>query len=428
MWNHSCFQFCPLADHRHCNAKRRDNNGHHSSSPGCFRCHHCSCVHIMLETSPLPYSRSIMKLLVLLDCDLRLHVCSLRCYEAGKSPRSSMAFSLTLHKSSNPYLLEKVEMPSILVFSKMEQNGLGFNSNLAITYQKELQKKQQDILDKAYQMAGRHFNILSSKEVSRILFKELKLSPAVTPNCPSTHRLLDLGTPSRNKRLPPELKTNKECLEKILHLHPLPKAILDWRKLSFSTTKVLMPLLRKYKHDNYFNMDRLYATSYIYTLTGRVNVHSPNLQFIPKDFNIDYVTQDDTNKDENLEEYHCTDEDISQFGVSLRNLFIPSKGNVLLSADYSQLELRILAHLSKDKKLINSLNSGEDVFKNIASNWMNISPDSVSNEQRQQAKKVLPNVVGEVLVQDKLHLLGNEQSCKTLTRKFPFIIIGVVRS
>ncbi|GFR12403.1 DNA polymerase theta [Trichonephila clavata] len=282
----------------------------------------------------------------------------------------------------------KVEMPSVLVFAKMEQNGLGFNTNLAITYQKELQKKQQDILDKAYQMAGRRFNILSSKEVSRILFKELKLSPAVTLERPSTHKVLDLGTPSRNKRLPPELKTNKECLEKIIHLHPLPKAILDWRKLSFSTTKVLMPLLKKYKHDNYFNMDRLYATSYIYTLTGRVNVHSPNLQFIPRDFNIDYVTQDDTNKDENLEEYHCTDEDISQFGVSLRNLFIPSKGNVLLSADYSQLELRILAHLSNDKKLINSLNSGDDVFKNIASNWMNISTDSVSNEQRQQAKKI----------------------------------------
>ncbi|GFY64631.1 DNA polymerase theta [Trichonephila inaurata madagascariensis] len=315
----------------------------------------------------------------------------------GKQRASTEAF-ITFHlmeklvsilKDQHLYkAFTKVEMPSILVFSKMEQNGLGFNTNLAITYQKELQKKQQDILDKAYQMAGRRFNILSSKEVSRILFKELKLSPAVTPDCPSTHRLLDLGTPSRIKRLPPELKTNKECLEKILHLHPLPKAILDWRKLSFSTTKVLMPLLRKYKHDNYFNMDRLYATSYIYTLTGRVNVHSPNLQFIPRDFNIDYVTQDDTNKDENLEEYHCTDEDISQFGVSLRNLFIPSKGNVLLSADYSQLELRILAHLSKDKKLINSLNSGEDVFKNIASNWMNISPDSVSNEQRQQAKKI----------------------------------------
>ncbi|GFS29474.1 DNA polymerase theta [Nephila pilipes] len=282
----------------------------------------------------------------------------------------------------------KVEMPSVLAFAKMEQNGLGFNTNLAVTYQKDLQKKQQDILDKAYQVAGRRFNILSSKEVSRILFKELKLSSALTPVSPSTRRLLDLGTPSGSRRLPPELKTNKECLEKILHLHPLPKAILDWRRLSFATTKVLIPLLRKNKYDNYFNMDRLHATSYIYTLTGRVNVHSPNLQFIPRDFNIDNVMQDETDENENLEEYHCTDEDISQFGVSLRNLFMPGKGNVLLSADYSQLELRILAHLSKDKKLINSLNSGEDVFKSIASNWMNIPVDSVSNEQRQQAKKI----------------------------------------
>ncbi|KAF8772980.1 DNA polymerase theta like protein [Argiope bruennichi] len=274
-----------------------------------------------------------------------------------------------------------IEMPSIIAFAKMEQNGLGFNTILAVKYQKELQKKQQDILEKAYEMAGRRFNILSSKEVSRILYKELKLNPGITPGSPSTRRLLSVGTPNHNRRLPPELKTNKECLEKILHLHPLPKAILDWRRLSFATTKALLPLLRKNRKDSFFDMDRLYATSYVYTLTGRVNVHSPNLQFIPRDFSVDCTLQDD-------DEDQCTHEVMSQFGVSLRNLFIPSTGNVLLSVDYSQLELRILAHLSGDKKLIKSLNSGTDVFKTIAANWKNIPVESVSSELRQQTKKI----------------------------------------
>ncbi|GIY31215.1 hypothetical protein CDAR_80911 [Caerostris darwini] len=288
-----------------------------------------------------------------------------------------------LHK-----VFTEVEMPSIVALAKMEQNGMGFNTNLAVKFQKELQKKQQDILDKAYEMAGRRFNILSAKEISRILYKELKLNPNGTLDSPSSHRRLAIGAP-HNKRLPPELKTNKECLEKILHLHPLPKAVLDWRRLSFATTKVLMPLLRKNKYDSFFHMDRLYATCYLYTLTGRVNLHSPNLQFIPRDFNVNNTPDDISSEDEKSEdEYNCSEEEISQFGISLRNLFIPSKGNVLVSADYSQLELRILAHLSGEKKLIAALNSGEDVFKSIAANWKNISVESVSNEERQQAKKI----------------------------------------
>ncbi|GIY67892.1 DNA-directed DNA polymerase [Caerostris extrusa] len=86
--------------------------------------------------------------------------------------------------------------------------------------------------------------------------------------------------------------------KKILHLHPLPKTVLDWRRLSFATTKVLMPLLRKNKYDSFFHMDRLYATCYLYTLTGRVNLHSPNLQFIPRDFNVNNTPDDISSEDE----------------------------------------------------------------------------------------------------------------------------------
>ncbi|KAG8177561.1 hypothetical protein JTE90_026190 [Oedothorax gibbosus] len=287
-----------------------------------------------------------------------------------------------LYKSFN-----EIEMQSVLSFAKMEQNGLGFDTTLATSYHKELQKKQEDILDKAYQMAGRRFNILSSRDVSRILYKELKLSPTLAPDSPLINRHLGSGRCTRSRKIPPELKTNRECLEKIIHLHPLPKAILDWRRLSFSTSKVLMPLLRERKHDPYFGMDRLYSNSYYYTLTGRVNVHSPNLQFVPRNFNID--SGPGANEDaEQEEDYHCKEDDVLQYGISIRNLFIPSKGNILLAADYTQLELRILAHLSNEKKLLASLNSDEDVFKNIAAKWKNIPITAVSGEQRQQAKKI----------------------------------------
>lgn len=85
-----------------------------------------------------------------------------------------------------------------------------------------------------------------------------------------------------------------------------------------------MPLLREHKHDPYFNMDRMYSNCYYYTLTGRVNVHSPNLQFVPRDFNIENIANANDNDIEEV--YHCSDEDVLQYGVSIRNLFIPSKG------------------------------------------------------------------------------------------------------
>nr|XP_015918489.1 DNA polymerase theta isoform X2 [Parasteatoda tepidariorum]XP_015918490.1 DNA polymerase theta isoform X2 [Parasteatoda tepidariorum]XP_042897300.1 DNA polymerase theta isoform X2 [Parasteatoda tepidariorum] len=289
---------------------------------------------------------------------------------------------------------KNIEMPSALSLAKMEQNGLGFDYDLAAAYLQDLQKKQKDVLDKSYQIAGRRFNISSSRDISRILFKELKLNIDLAPDSPKIQRHLGIGSTARSRKLPPELKTNKECLEKIMHLHPLPKAILDWRRLSFATTKVLMPLLRKNKFDSCFQMNRLYSNCYIYTLTGRVHMHNPNLQFIPKDFNIENnVNVVSDNKENTDDDIHCSEEDISQFGVSLRNLFIPTKGSVLLAADYSQLELRILAHLSGDKQLLTSLNSGDDVFKKIASVWKDVPLKSVTKEIREQAKKICYGII-----------------------------------
>ncbi|KFM76641.1 DNA polymerase theta, partial [Stegodyphus mimosarum] len=128
-----------------------------------------------------------------------------------------------------------------------------------------------------------------------------------------------------------------------------------------------MPLLRENKYDQYFNMHRLYSKCFVYTATGRIQMHSPNLQFVPRNFSVNETVpevnylDDDASQDEG----QFTPEDIAQYSISLRNLFIPSKGNIFLSADYSQLELRVLAHLSDDANLLESLNSGEDVFKQI---------------------------------------------------------------
>lgn len=100
---------------------------------------------------------------------------------------------------------------------------------------------------------------------------------------------------------------------------------------------------------------RIHGNSETSTLTGRITMHEPNLQNVPKDFN---------------------SEDNS-FVISVRMAFIPFEGNVLLSADYCQLELRILAHFSKDPILCNILSKEGDIFKNIAATWSNISEDKV---------------------------------------------------
>lgn len=164
-------------------------------------------------------------------------------------------------------------------------------------------------------------------------------------------------------------------------------------------------------------MDRIHGLVDTFTATGRVTMHEPNLQNTPKDFVIEVR---DGSKGNVAPRRSCRSRNsivlsadarppTSSFSVSMRHSFVPFSGGKLVAADYSQLELRVIAHLSGDRKLINVLNGGGDVFKIITSQWKMIGVDDVTDVQRQQAKQVCygmvygigPQALGEQLGVDE---------------------------
>lgn len=224
-----------------------------------------------------------------------------------------------------------------------------------------------------------------------------------------------------NRRAKPTWSTAKDVLEKLKTVHPLPGILLEWRRLTAALTKVVFPLQKARISCDRLSMDRIHSAVDTFTATGRVTMHEPNLQNIPKDFNIDIeVTAPiatPRQKRVSRSRHSSTSSLMSpsvrpptnSYSVSMRNSFVPFSGGVLLAADYSQLELRVIAHLSGDRKLLRVLNGGGDVFRIIASQWKMISVDDVTDIQRQQAKQVCygmiygigPQALGEQLGVDE---------------------------
>lgn len=150
--------------------------------------------------------------------------------------------------------------------------------------------------------------------------------------------------------------------------------------------KVVYPVQREKMHNPRVNMSRIYTTSQIHTATGRVSFAEPNLQNVPRDFEIDFAGC-------RPQEARGIDSASDMISVSMRTTFVPFEGGVMLAADYSQLELRLIAHLASDLRLIKLLNSGGDVFKMIAGSLNGVEPTAVSDVQRQQAKQVCYGII-----------------------------------
>ncbi|EEZ97532.1 DNA polymerase theta [Tribolium castaneum] len=154
---------------------------------------------------------------------------------------------------------------------------------------------------------------------------------------------------------------SKKSLQK--NDNPLASLILKWRKISATIGKTLQPLIRLVENGRIFGC---YVT---HTATGRITMHEPNLQNVAKDFDIDGVE------------------------VSCRKAFVPSQGHVMVSADFCQLELRVLAHLSRDEVLGGILRRKGDIFRAIAAKWNNISENEVTEELRQRAKQIIYGII-----------------------------------
>ncbi|XP_023975984.1 DNA polymerase theta isoform X2 [Physeter macrocephalus] len=311
----------------------------------------------------------------------------------------------------------KVEMPSQYCLALLELNGIGF-STAECESQKHIMQAQLDAIEtQAYQLAGRSFSFTSSDDIAEVLFLELKLPPNGERKHQGSKKTL--GSTRRGNddgwklRLGKQFSTSKDVLNKLRALHPLPGLILEWRRITNAITKVVFPLQREKRLNPFLGMERIYPVSQSHTATGRITFIEPNIQNVPRDFEIKMPTlveesppsqalgkgllpagRGGKKKSYGLNPGHQAkmEERASDrgmpFSVSMRHAFVPFPGGLILAADYSQLELRILAHLSHDHRLIQVLNTGADVFRSIAAEWKMIEPESVGDDLRQQAKQV----------------------------------------
>ncbi|MEC4722488.1 DNA polymerase I [Noviherbaspirillum sp. CPCC 100848] len=237
------------------------------------------------------------------------------------------------------FIYEKIEVPTSVVLQKIERNGVLINSEQLARQSHDLGMRMLEMEKQAYELAGQPFNLNSPKQIGEIFFERLQLP--VVKKTPS-------GTPS----------TDEEVLQKLAENYPLPKILLDYRGLS-KLKSTYTDKLPKMVDPNTGRVHTNYAQAV--AVTGRLSSNEPNLQNIPI---------------RNAE------------GRRIREAFIAPEGSVIVSADYSQIELRIMAHISGDASLLRSFSEGEDVHRATASEIFGVAPAEVSSEQRRYAKVI----------------------------------------
>ena len=291
-----------------------------------------------------------------------------------------------LHKA-----FTEVEMPSLLVLTKLELNGIGFSPEECNKLKDTLQRRISELEKDAYSLANHTFSLTSPEDVAQVLFIEMRL-PYTGEGGKKT-----LGANTR-RRKDAHMSTAKNVLEKIASLHPLPGIVLEWRRMSSTISKMVFPLFKEAVTHEEIHSVRIHPSAQVHTATGRVAISDPSLQMVPKEFDIGTKLSLSSRQAPSLlsdsqyldvcQRTSDKDEDQLPSSVCVRNVFVPFKGGVLLAADYSQLELRILAHMSEDEKLTRFLNQDGDVFRLIASEWLGVLPEEVGERQRQETKQI----------------------------------------
>ena len=236
-------------------------------------------------------------------------------------------------------LFKEMELPLLGVLSRMERRGVLIDSDALFLQSNEIANRLSELEEQAYVLAGQPFNLASTKQLQEILFDKLGL-PVIqkTPK----------GAPS----------TNEEVLEELAFSHELPKVLVEHRglsKLKSTYTDKLPQMVNP--------QTRRVHTSYhqAVTATGRLSSSDPNLQNIP-------IRNEE--------------------GHRIRQAFIAREGFTVVAADYSQIELRIMAHLSQDQGLINAFTQGKDIHRSTAAEIFGVSLDEVTSEQRRNAKAI----------------------------------------
>ena len=236
-------------------------------------------------------------------------------------------------------LYKTMELPLLHVLSRMERTGVLIDSDALFMQSNEIATRLTALEEQAYALAGQPFNLASTKQLQEILFDKLGL-----PVLQKTPK----GAPS----------TNEEVLEELAYSHKLPKILVEHRglsKLKSTYTDKLPQMVNS-------QTGRVH-TSYhqAVTATGRLSSSDPNLQNIP-------IRNEE--------------------GRRIRQAFIAREGYSIVAADYSQIELRIMAHLSGDQGLINAFSQGKDIHRSTAAEIFGVSLDEVTSEQRRNAKAI----------------------------------------
>lgn len=258
-------------------------------------------------------------------------------------------------------LYNEVELPLVTVLAHLEINGFLVDDNQLKKFADKLGEKIDALTNEIYMLAGEEFNINSPKQLGVILFEKLELKPV--------------------KKTKTGYATNADVLEKLRDKHPIVNFIMEYRQLAKlkstycdGLTAVVNP-----------NTHRIHSVfTQTVTVTGRLSSTEPNLQNIPTR---------------------------TELGREIRKMFVAKDGYVLVDADYSQIELRVLAHIANDETMINAFRNNEDIHAVTASQVLGIPLEDVTKEQRSSAKAVNFGIVygiGEFSLAQDLHISVKE--------------------
>lgn len=258
-------------------------------------------------------------------------------------------------------LYQEVELPLVTVLAHLEINGFLVDDNQLKEFADKLGEKIDALTNEIYMLAGEEFNINSPKQLGVILFEKLELKPV--------------------KKTKTGYATNADVLEKLRDKHPIVNFITEYRQLAKlkstycdGLTAVVNP-----------NTHRIHSVfTQTVTVTGRLSSTEPNLQNIPTR---------------------------TELGREIRKMFVAKEGYVLVDADYSQIELRVLAHIANDETMINAFRNNEDIHAVTASQVLGIPLEDVTKEQRSSAKAVNFGIVygiGEFSLAQDLHISVKE--------------------
>ena len=258
-------------------------------------------------------------------------------------------------------LYQEVELPLVTVLAHLEINGFLVDDNQLKEFADKLGEKIDALTNEIYMLAGEEFNINSPKQLGVILFEKLELKPV--------------------KKTKTGYATNADVLEKLRDKHPIVNFIMEYRQLAKlkstycdGLTAVVNP-----------NTHRIHSVfTQTVTVTGRLSSTEPNLQNIPTR---------------------------TELGREIRKMFVAKDGYVLVDADYSQIELRVLAHIANDETMINAFRNNEDIHADTASQVLGIPLEDVTKEQRSSAKAVNFGIVygiGEFSLAQDLHISVKE--------------------